>query len=170
MWRATGSISDSFSFVDSAQHQKDDFIFQINDRAGWKKVSERIRSYCVTSGREHVILKVLDLGEAQLLSLNNVWLLVTYLEIKLGEITSGCDGSAVSGFLLWIRLSDFKFSFLKVLVQLPCGNNKVAVRYDKGVEKTQLLIAVVKEERWVYEPIEQTCKMEWAAGPYKIYI
>lgn len=50
---------------------------------------------------------------------------------------------------------------------MPFGNNKVAIRYDKGVEQTQLLIAVVKEKRWVYEPIKKTCKMEWAAGPYE---
>lgn len=47
------------------------------------------------------------------------------------------------------------------------GNNKVAIRYDKVMEETQLLIAIVKEKRWVYEPIKKTCKMEWAAGPYE---
>ena len=38
------------------------------------------------------------------------------------------------------------------------------------MELTQLLIAIVKEKRWVYEPIKKTCKMEWAAGPYEKYI
>lgn len=43
----------------------------------------------------------------------------------------------------------------------------MAIRYNKGIEQTQLLIAIVKEKKWVYEPIKQTCKMEWAAGPHE---
>lgn len=108
----------------------------------------------------------LDLEKAQLLSQQCV-IIVNYVKIQLQETVSGCNGSALSGFLLLILISHFKFSFLEVLVQLPFGNNKVAIRYDKGMEQTQLLIAIVKEKRWVYEPIKKTCKMEWAAGPYE---
>lgn len=30
-------------------------------------------------------------------------------------------------------ISHFQFSFLKVFVQLPFGNYKVSIRYDKGM-------------------------------------
>lgn len=72
---------------------------------------------------------------------------LNYLKIQPQEMAQGCHRLCNPEFLLLISISHFKFSFLKVLVKLPTGNNKMAITYDKGIEQKRLVITIVKRKR-----------------------